>query len=340
MKKLFALVLTLALVFAIAAPAMAATWGPGTPSVGSPFTVTVTTYKVTYDALGNPVYTALGNAAVVQGTPVAFKVTFKVPSYSSISTYYHDMTTLTFDSGIDLTNLSNVKSIGTPPTTVSINAGLTAITDLGITAPATSDAAKEYSYSFTATVASTSKALVEGYVGYKSGTSLVGFTYDGYSFTSNTVSKGSNVLTLTKNSSNVVTGWQIADGTYTATVLAGPIFVLTVGDATYPAGTIVANTHPLFATLNTVYTAFTSLLGFDVTSTGIYFTEANILANFAKGGYAKATGTFLPYSSEIIVPPSNPTVPNTGDNMSVIGFVMVGLALLATAAVIVKKVRA
>ena len=33
-------------------------------------------------------------------------------------------------------------------------------------------------------------------------------------------------------------------------------------------------------------------------------------------------------------------VPNTGDSVSVIGFVMVGLALLATAAVVVKKVRA
>jgi hypothetical protein len=221
MKKLFALVLTLALVFAIAAPAMAASWGPSTPSAGSPFTVTVTTYKVTYDALGNPVYSALGNAAVVQGTPVAFKVVFKVPSYANISTYYHDITTLTFDSGIDLTNLSNVKSIGTPPTAASINAEMTDITGLGIPAPATGDAAKEYSYSFTATVASTSKALVEGYMGYKSGTSLEGFIYNGYSFTSNTVLKGSNVLTLTKNSSNVVTGWQIANGTYTATVLTG-----------------------------------------------------------------------------------------------------------------------
>ena len=49
--------------------------------------------------------------------------------------------------------------------------------------------------------------------------------------------------------------------------------------------------------------------------------------------------SYKPYTTSLTVS-DTAAVPNTGDSVSVIGFVMVGLALLATAAVVVKKVRA
>ncbi|HMM32716.1 MAG TPA: LPXTG cell wall anchor domain-containing protein, partial [Clostridia bacterium] len=72
---------------------------------------------------------------------------------------------------------------------------------------------------------------------------------------------------------------------------------------------------------------------------GIYYTDANIVANYGITNAATATGTYKPYTSSLTVSDST-SVPNTGDAVSVLGFVMVGLALLATAAVVVKKVRA
>ncbi|HWR19837.1 MAG TPA: LPXTG cell wall anchor domain-containing protein [Clostridia bacterium] len=338
MKKLFALVLTLALVFAIAAPAMAATWGAGTPNAGSPFTASVTTYKVTYDAFGNPVYTALGNSAVVEGTPVAFKVVFKVPSFANLQTYYKDMTGLTFDVGIDLTNLKNVAEIGTASGDITFNATNTGITAVAITAPASGDAAATYTYNFSAVVASTDKALVEAYIGYEAAAALPA-TYGDYEFSAtgveNTVT--SDAVAFTLNGSGVVTGWTINDSSATATytVVSPTMFVQATGVG---AGTILTS-GVAFETVNDIYKEFVAVLGFNVASTGIYYTEANIVANYQPGGYAEATGTFAPYSSNLTVTDGT-NVPNTGDNMSVIGFVMVGLALLATAAVIVKKVRA
>jgi LPXTG-motif cell wall-anchored protein len=195
---------------------------------------------------------------------------------------------------------------------------------------------------FTATVKETAKALVEVEAGYKYTGLVNGFTYDGYSFTSNTVTKGANTLTLTKTG-DVVTGWSVKAGTVTATIVSPTMFVVTADTAVAPATPIpagtVLTTGAAFEAVNTVYKAFAALLGFNVTTTGINFTDENIIANYAAGGKTAAVGTYLPYTSSLTVTDGT-AVPNTGDNMSVIGFVMVGLALLATAAVIVKKVRA
>ena len=335
MKKLFALVLTLALVFAIAAPAMAATWGAAPAVTGSPFTVTVDTYKVTYDALGQPIYSALGNAAVVAATPIAFKITIKVPTEAAAQAYYYDITNLDPYGTVKLTNLTSVAAIGTPT-------GLTLSGDDITVSPITlTTSTQTITGTYTAKVATTAKALVEVAAGFKlTSGDVTDISYNGYTFTNSatsaTVTKGTNVLTLSKNANEVVTGWSLKVNSDEYTVVSPTMFVQTVG--TNPGDVITSGAE--FDTVNTVYKAFASLLGFNVTTAGVYFTNANILANYAAGGKTTATGTFLPYTSEIIVPPSNPTVPNTGDNMSVIGFVMVGLALLATAAVVVKKVRA
>ncbi len=333
MKKLFALVLTLALVFAIAAPAMAATWGAAPAVTGSPFTVSVETYKVTLDSLGNNVYSPLGNAAVVEATPVAFKITIKVPTAAAAAAYYYDTTALDAFATVELTNLTDVAAAGT-------NTGFTLTgNDITVAVPALTTSAQTLTGTFTAKVATTAKALVEVAAGYEFTGAVADVDYAGYSFTNAAgtaeVTDGTNTLTLTKNTSDVVTGWSIAVGSDEYTVVSPTMFVQTVG--TNPGDVLTSGAE--FDAVNTVYKAFAALLGFNVTTAGVYFTDANILANYAAGGETAAVGTFLPYSSSLTVTDGT-NVPNTGDNMSVIGFVMVGLALLATAAVIVKKVRA
>ena len=111
MKKLFALVLTLALVFAIAAPAMAATWGAPAANAGTPYATSVTLLQPATSATGATYYTAYpANLGVVAGTTVYFQVSFTVPSAADEAAYYGtiDPSAGSLKSTITLKNLSSV----------------------------------------------------------------------------------------------------------------------------------------------------------------------------------------------------------------------------------------
>lgn len=344
MKKLFALVLTLALVFAIAAPAMAATWGATPADTGSPFTVKVTQYIVKTSATGatyDDLYPA--NQGVVGGTSVKFNAVITIPSQAKLDTYYNDPADVgTLGAYVDLTNITltgatGTSKVGTADATTLAN--MAAILDADnaflaalITPNATSTTV--LNVTFIGTVDKTANAKADVVIGYDALTAVpaggLTRTVNGVAYTINTtgVTWGtSSALTFEANANGTVGDWYITDGTTDYTVIPGPLF--------YAAGVKV--TAP--ATLVADYNNLVALLGFKVGDTGIYFTPANILANYSPTLAVKGTAAYTAYTANLTVTDGT-SVPNTGDNMSVIGFVMVGLALLATAAVVVKKVRA
>lgn len=337
MKKLFALVLTLALVFAIAAPAMAATWGAPTAPTGTPYATSVTLLQKSTDASGATYYTAYpANLGVVAGTTVFFQVTFTIPSAADVAAYYGtvDGTAGVVKSTVTLKNLKNVEEVlGSDASSISTVASNKIAIDL-------SAAAEEETHSviYTAVVDKTAEASITSLYGYGVGTTVASFTNivkGDYTINATGITKGSSTLTLGLTSAKLVNGMTLTTGGVTYTVSAGPVFQY-IDNSTIKT---LATTDANYAAVLAVYNDLTGVLGFKAGDAGIYFTAANILANFGYNNAATATGTYKPYTSSLTVSDST-TVPNTGDAVSVLGFVMVGLALLATAAVVVKKVRA
>lgn len=335
MKKLFALVLTLALVFAIAAPAMAATWGAPTAPTGTPFGTSVTLLQQATDASGTPYYTAYpANLGVVAGTTVLFQVSFTVPTKAQHDAYYAVEANSALSAYATVKNLKDVKEVGT--------SGIAAIDEdeITFTLPAPGAAAVTKSAIFTAVVTKTAEASITSNYGYDVATTVASFTNiksGDYTITSSTITDGDNTLTLLLNETNgLVKGMKLSikGDSKVYTVGNGPVFQYTSGE-----DVVTVTDATTVAALLAAYNELTDVLGFKVGATGIYFTVANILANFGYKNAATDTKAYKPYTSSLTVSDGT-TVPNTGDAVSVLGFVMVGLALLATAAVVVKKVRA
>lgn len=335
MKKLFALVLTFALVLAVAAPAAAAGWGSTNPSATFPFDTAVTLLQSNTDATGRTYYTAYSGTGVVAGSPVYFQVDFRVPTPAELSNYYGSSVP-SVQATVALKNLTYVQEASDPDNIASAS-GSTITINLGGKTGGTT-----YSAIFSAVVASTGAATVTSTYGGVASTwsGSISKTVNNvtYTITANGISAtpyGS--LTLTLNSSSVVTGMTMTVPSYgNYTVNAGPSFQYISGGSILT----LASTDPAYSTVLTAYNALTGVLGFGAGASGIYFTPANILANYGYATVDTAVGTYNAYSTTPTIPNSdNTTVPNTGDETSTVGFVMIGLAILATAAVIVKKVR-
>lgn len=342
MKKLFALVLTLALVFAIAAPAMAASWGAPTAPTGTPFATSVTLLQKGTDASGATYYSAYpANLGVVAGTTVYFQVSFTVPTVDDVKDYYGVQPTGTIAASLKLKNLTVAEvsqEVKDGKTTVEF------ISDAGVVDTAAlvnlTEDAIVYSAIIKATVKATGDATITSSYGYNAVGSIgsgLAKTVAGvtYTVTAAGISSPSANLALTLGANDLVTGMKLTYNTKVYTVSAGPVFQ-------YASGTDVVTLTAAsadYAAVVAAYNAMTDILGFKAGDAGIYYNTANILANFGYNNAATATGTYKGYTSSLTVSDST-TVPNTGDAVSVLGFVMVGLALLATAAVVVKKVRA
>lgn len=336
MKKLFALVLTLALVLAVAAPAAAAGWGSTNPSATFPFDTAVTLLQSNTDATGRTYYTAYSGTGVVAGSPVYFQVDFRVPTPAELTNYYGSSVP-SAQATIALKNLTYVQEASDTDNIASVGGSTITINLSGKTGGTT------YSAIFSAVVASTGAATVTSSYGGVAATwgGSISKTVNNvtYTITASDISAAPyGTLKLTLNSSSIVTGMTLTVPSYGAfTVNAGPSFQYISG------GNILtlASTDPAYSTVLTAYNAFTGVLGFGAGASGIYFTPANILANYGYATVDTAVGTYNAYSTTPTIPNSdNTSVPNTGDEASTVGFVMISLAILATAAVIVKKVRA
>ena len=122
MKKLFALVLTLALVFAVAAPAAAAGWGSTNPNATFPFDTSVTLLQANTDATGRTYYTAYTGTGVVAGSPVYFQVDFRVPTSAELTAYYGSSVPAS-QATVTLKNLTYVQVASTTPSSFASASG-------------------------------------------------------------------------------------------------------------------------------------------------------------------------------------------------------------------------
>ncbi|MCE5236588.1 MAG: NPXTG-anchored protein [Clostridiaceae bacterium] len=351
MKKLFTLVLTLAMVFAITAPAMAA-WGtPGSGASGAPFTVTVTAVVPGTDGFGNTYYNPYNtNTAVVAGAPLYTMITLTVPSASKLLAQYGKANG-TFTGELGLSNLYLMQVVGSTNDFMKSDG---TINSNKIEPNASGTESKNYIAVVLVTAKAALPAKVTYSVNYDSalGNLTSGITVGSLSIKLDSATKATithiattDVLTLTLDAKSLVTQWKMTMGGSDIGIYSGQLFT--------KDGIVYDATSADTATYNAIkaaYTRFTNDLGFGVGDV-VYFSEANIRANYglnsSKTAYVEYTGigtgpVITPTPTVPGVPGSGGSinVPNTGDSVSVLGYVMAGLALLAAAVVVVRKVRA
>ncbi|MEN6471349.1 MAG: LPXTG cell wall anchor domain-containing protein [Clostridiaceae bacterium] len=347
MKKLFTLVLALAMVFAIAAPAMAA-WNAPDATVGSPFAVKTTAVQANTDAYGNTYYTAFpANGAVVAGTPVLVMIEITLPSEAKmIAQYGAAYDNGLFDAYIDLTNLKDatVKAASKTVGGDAVTGFTTALVKGSFSDIKVEAKTAVYTIIVGATVKETKAAKFEAFVGYSAEEyatdsdykldanftlTLAGSTAS-IEYAKSGASPTDLALTLDPAKNNLVGAWKLTYKSVVYKVLGSKLFA--------DSSNVLVTDETLIAELTAALKVFTDKLGF-VYGDVVYFTAANLSANFGLTAEVSDFVEFKPYTSSLTVS-DTAAVPNTGDSISVIGFVMVGLALLATAAVVVKKVRA
>ncbi len=339
MKKLFALTLVCAMAFSLAAPAAAASWGSG----GSTSTVTGAPYSVTVTQLPPEGGTGTYNASsVTAGSPVRFKVVFTIPSNEALAAYY-GLTSL--PAGVqqasvtveNITNLNEAEDRDNISGFVSSNA--VRINEM----PANGT----YSVTYTGTVAGTGNASVKAALSYAqvmphySEGGLVrkinNTTYTIYEIgiaagTPNTMDFRRLIFPVAGNGLVDKSTWSFTLGFDTYSVISNGRAYLSSSSQVLDDASDAGYTQ-----LVNAYNELTGVLGFRQGDTA-YYTAANILASFGFSAGVSDAKTYAAYGSSLTVT-DNTSVPNTGGELSLFGFALTGLALLAAAAVTVKRVR-
>ena len=350
MKKLFALVLSLALVVAFAVPALATGWASLEPApVYKEISIAVYGLQVVantskvgelYEELKTPY-------PVVKGTELHFLVELTVP--------YGNLTAATkalikekgLDVVIDTTNMTinTTKSKLVGGGAASVNADKDVITET-YTNPAYDTKTVVFSYEVWANANSDKEAKVVATAGFynkwESGHMAIfnakgEKAYDVWTNGSEFSVKGSKgMVTFPVTDGKINTkGIKVYIGDDTTA------YILTNGyQANMKIGFI---NNDQFATgttaekLEAVYKDVFGFLGFEFAECD-YMTEAHFVKYFGTIGEISASYTWN--AGSVIVNPVNPTLPQTGDNASIIGFAMIVVAMVAAAVVTFKKVRA
>ena len=354
MKKLFALVLAVAMVLSLGS-AFAASWGNNNANTATAkaVTVEVTKYVVLNDAAGNPYYSRLDNAAIVKaGDDVAFQVKISVPSANSLNSQFNtdlfgvgdilkvkvEGINLTYGTDIDYgaLQIALTDSAQTFYLTKGVQ-GTAALYNSSQSKDMYLDKAKEYgavdlkvSVKF---ISDLSEITVKDANGNKYTVSKDGTTYNviannmtgsWVAFQTNEKGKVTNIVVGIDNGQALMAVKKI-DGIYQCE--KG-----TATDAQKLAGDVL---------LNQVCAA----LGFSAANALgdgiIYMDDQNWAQNFGVYFVNSNNATYQPYPDvPVVMPPSKPDIPKTGSNASVIVFALVAMAIVAAAAVAVKKVRA
>ena len=321
MKKLFAIVLSVVMVLAVASSAMAAfTWNAGAAQTAESF---ANRYKVEVVKLATetgiigtnklveaPAATAVNNASVY----FYIRLTVSGASSSADAVQTNAKASVSFTSLTDLAG----NALNAPASDLSLSA-----LDNGVYYYELDSASFKKLNDFTAPNSAFSAAAIEArvqdtatakvYAKVASKHPLGTVTVGDYTVTvatdSVTFVKGTNTVVFNRNSDGKVTSVDVS----------------------------AANTDANF--VDNLYT----FLGFrapDVTGGKIYMTDANLRAAFGFDYKAESSATWNANTSAIILDPAvGVGIPKTGDNTSVIGFALVMLALVG-AAVAVKKVNA
>lgn len=354
MKKLFALVLSLALVVAFAVPALATGWATlDTAPVYKDITINVygletvaNTSKVGY------LYAELKTPyPVVKGTLLHFLVELYIP-YTKLSPATKKLMEV---KGLDLEiATSNMTIIDTadydtkiPTSSGKINTKSTAIEDEFTKTDYAVD--KTWAYEVWATANSDKETKVVATAGFYN--EFVSNTMEIYNaeakkvmtVITNDVEKP-EWFTVSNGTANVVfwvTGKQINKSLPVQIDYAGVRYNIAKSTVRNPDFLNTTNNtyvdDTTYKTMLAAYTEISKFLGFEYDEAD-YMTAAHYEKFFGTIGEVSASYTWN--AGMVVVNPANPNLPQTGDNASIVGFAMVVVAMVAAAVVTFKKVRA
>ncbi len=349
MKKLFALVLSLALVVAFAVPALATGWASLEPApVYKEIGIAVYGLEITPNTskIGS-VYGELKTSyPVVKGTTLHFLVELTVP-YANLS----DATkALIAAKGLDVeiatTNMtiSKVELAGGGAWT--LNADKDTITET-YTNPNYSNKTVVFQYEVWANANSDKEAKVVATAGfYNKWDNGVMEIYNAKGKLAYTVYNGGKEFTVKNTDGDMITFPVTADGKIDAkAILVNSEWLITYGSQNknevdfYNVNNKVwaSASAADFKAVNAVYEDIFGFLGFKFAECD-YMTAKHFTKFFGTIGEISASYTWN--AGTVIVNPANPELPQTGDNASIVGFAMVVVAMVAAAVVTFKKVRA
>lgn len=352
MKKLFALVLSLALVVAFAVPALATGWATLDPApVYKDITINVygletvaNTSKVGY------LYAELKTPyPVVKGTLLHFLVELYIP-YTKLSPATKKLMEV---KGLDLEiATSNMTIIDTadydtkiPTSSGKINAKSTAIEDEFTKTDYAED--KTWAYEVWATANSDKETKVVATVGfYNEWDNGKMEIYNAKAELAYTVFQASNEFAVVNPAGKFVRFPVNSKGQIdTKGILIQDVWLITFGSQNKSEvdfwninkNVWASADADTFKKVNAIYEDIFGFLGFKFAECD-YMTAKHFTKFFGTIGEVSASYTWN--AGMVVVNPVTPELPQTGDNASIVGFAMIAVALVAAAVVTVKKVRA
>lgn len=346
MKKLFALVLSLALVVAFAVPALATGWASlETAPVYKEISIAVygletvaNTSKVgkLYEELKTPY-------PVVEGTKLHFLVEVTVP-YGKLSPATKALIAAKgLKVEIATTNMA-ITEVKSANDTWFTNDDETI--NSVYTTPDYATKTVVFDYEVWAKALSDKEAKVVATAGfYNEWNAGVMEIYNAKGELAYTVYDGGKEFTVKNAAGNMIT-FPVTDGKIDAkAILVNSEWLITYGSQNktevdfYNINTKVwaSASAADFKAVNAIYEDIFGFLGFKYAECD-YMTAKHFEKFFGTIGETSASYTWN--AGSVIVNPVNPTLPQTGDNASIIGFAMIVVAMVAAAVVTFKKVRA
>ncbi len=370
MKKLFAIVMVLAMALAIAAPALASGWDelPTEAPATKDITIKITALETEKNTsvIGSLYEQLKVMYPVVKGTVVHFFVEIGIPALANRSAATKNLLAkkgLDYElylSNLELTSANayeNGADKGARTVAPNADKGSDDSILFGSTGVAIPDTAIVYGYEYWAKGVQAGKdGVVAASIGFYNVWKTGVFGWDSNA-------DGNDEFTVTHNAGSFVI---VKAGTTASSILfpvvepSGKIdttkqillgygtdeFAVTRavnGDITFrntatnyvftPGDT----TGVTYAALKAAFDAYFAALGFPYEDAK-YMTEAHFAKYF---GTISETSVKITYpSGAVVVSPPSVEPPQTGDAGTLVGFVMIALALVAAAAVTVKKVRA
>ena len=349
MKKLFALVLSLALVVAFAVPALATGWAtldtapvykeigiavyglettPNTSKVGELYAELKTTYPV------------------VKGTTLHFLVELTVP-YANLSDAVKELIKVKgLDVKIATTNMTISKVELGGGNAWSLNADKDTITET-YTDPNYSNKTVVFKYEVWANANSDKETKVVATAGfYNKWDNGKMEIYNAKGELAYTVFQGSNEFAVVNPAGKFVRFPVNSKGQIdTKGIMVNDQWLITFGSQNksevdfYDVNNKVwaSADAATFKAVNAIYEDIFGFLGFKFAECD-YMTAKHFTKFFGTIGEVSASYTWN--AGMVVVNPVDPKLPQTGDNASIIGFAMIAVAMVAAAVVTFKKVRA
>lgn len=359
MKKLFALVLSLALVVAFAVPALATGWATLDPApVYKEIGIAVYGLEVTPNTskVGELYAELKAPYPVVKGTKLHFLVEVTVP-YANLTAAVKELIKVKgLDVKIATTNMENIDCTYyndyDPKLTGTLTDKNGVINDT-FKDPAYADKTVVWAYRVTATAKSDKETKVVATAGFYNkfvdDAGIKNHMMEIYN------AKAEKVMTVYNNGDNF--GVVNPDGDFvrfpvnskgqidTKAILINDQWLITFGSqnkSEVDFWNITTNVWAsadaaTFKAVNAIYEDIFGFLGFKFAECD-YMTAAHFEKFFGPIGNVSASYTWN--AGMVVVNPATPNLPQTGDNASIVGFAMVVVAMVAAAVVTFKKVRA